>query len=102
MRRGAALRSEPEIRWWNEPERRTENGLIGNQRRVGIAVNLDCQTTGHHLPCYAEFTPDRLDPDPLDFIERHLIGATIIELRRPRAGMVRHQRGVLQRSSQLP
>lgn len=32
----------------------------------------------------------KLDPDPLDFIQRDVVGATIIELCRPRARVVCH------------
>jgi hypothetical protein len=39
---------------------------------------------------------------PLDLIERHVVRSAIIELRRARAGMVRHQRRIFERSAELP
>ena len=41
------------------------------------------------------------ESDPLDFIKRHLVGLAIIELRRARAGVVRHQRRIFERSAEL-
>src|SRR5271167_1249230 len=38
---------------------------------------------------------------PFHLVERHLLGAPVIELRRPRARMVRHLRGALQRPAVL-
>lgn len=39
---------------------------------------------------------------PLDFIERHLIGTPVVELGRPRAGVVRHECRVFERAAELP
>ena len=42
-----------------------------------------------------------LDHDPLDLIEADLIAPTVVELRRARRGVVRHRRGLFQRSAIL-
>jgi hypothetical protein len=38
---------------------------------------------------------------PLHLVDRHFLGPPIVELRRPRAGMVRHLRRLLKRSPVL-
>jgi hypothetical protein len=38
---------------------------------------------------------------PLDLVERHFLGATVIELRRACRSMVRHLRGAFERSAVL-
>ena len=38
----------------------------------------------------------------LDLIKRHVVRSAIIELRRARAGVVRHQSRIFKRSAELP
>ena len=44
----------------------------------------------------------RLKDYPLDLIKRHVVRSAIIELRRARAGVVRHQSRIFKRSAELP
>jgi hypothetical protein len=44
-------------------------------------------------------TKVQLNRHSLHLVERHVLGAPIIELRRPRAGMVRHLRRLLKRTA---
>jgi hypothetical protein len=41
------------------------------------------------------------DQNSLDLVEAHLITSSVVELRRPGAGMVRHGRGLFQRATIL-
>jgi hypothetical protein len=77
----------------------------GSWRKLHIGVDARARKFQAHYPLIAialaqpfllPFRFFRLNCNPLDLVEAHVIAPAIVELRRARRGLVRHRRGFLQ------